>query len=193
MAGCFYFSFMQFKFQVGKAQAENNGILDQNEKPADTTFDPLGATSNGDNTLPSTPDHLIDKHHAAPEQKSQPRTPTPSSVPSTPKSSRMQFETPSSTLSTPSHEKSDTEADADSSVRISSVPHDELVHLFRKQEKTLGRYKTRFSEVRFFIIVDFRSFEFHSNNIQDKRRLNMIRNEMEQNTSFYPSLQKTFV
>lgn len=113
---------------MGKAQAENNGLLDQEGDPGNDVSDPLGATE-----MKGKDDSLT----AA----------TPTSVPSTPKKQKSLDLSLSSAQSTPGHEKSDTEFDTETSSKVSSLSHDDLVRLFQKQEKTLNRYKTRFSEV----------------------------------------------
>ncbi len=149
-----YYFFQNFLFilfsQVGKAQAENNGILDQNEKSNGNNFDPLGVSDNESSILPSTPDHVGDKSTAATEDKTPLKRMSSGSLPSTPKHNRTQFETPSPGFSTPSHDKSDLDIDVDAGIKLDNVSHENLIHMFKKQEKTLGRYKLRFSEVSRF-------------------------------------------
>ena len=91
------------------------------------------------------------KNAAADSVYSTPRSSVPSTpksaVPSTPKSNRGLDLSLSSAPSTPAHDKSDTEFDMETNARLSNISHEDLLHLFKKQEKTLSRYKTRFSEV----------------------------------------------
>ena len=75
------------------------------------------------------------------------------SVPTTPKSQTSLDLTISSAHSTPSHDRPDIEFDAEMSGKISNLSHEELLHLFKRQAKTLNRYKTRFSEVCFCIVM----------------------------------------
>ena len=123
---------------MGKAQAENNGLLDQQGNTSSDLIDPLGAASS---------------HTASEVEGKEDSSKTQSfakidSVPSTPKGQKALDFSLSSTQSTPSHDKSDVEFDAETSGKISSLSHEELARLFQKQTKTLNRYKTRFSEVR---------------------------------------------
>lgn len=126
---------------MGKAQAENNGLLDQQGNISSEINDPLGV---------ATPNYASGekrgKDQSGTPQSSDSSKVAVDSVPSTPKSQKaLDF---SSTQSTPSHDKSDTELDAEKIGKINSLSHDELVHLFQRQAKTLNRYKTRFSEVK---------------------------------------------
>ena len=126
---------------MGKAQAENNGLLDQQGNSGSDIIDPLGVAT------PTHPSGEKDgKDHGGTPQSSDLNKAGVDSVPSTPKSHKaLDF---SSAQSTPSHDKSDNELDADKIGKISSLSHEELVHLFQRQGKTLNRYKTRFSEVK---------------------------------------------
>lgn len=128
--------------QAGKAQAENNGILDQQENSSGDLADPLGASN------PHA--EMTGKDESG---LSHSKTTTPSSMPSTPKSKKALDFQLSSGHSTPGHEKSDVEFEADASGKVSSMSQDDLLRLFQRQEKTLNRYKTRFSEVCFTVHV----------------------------------------
>ena len=120
--------------------------MDQQESTDKDVSDPLGVSS----ASAVSPDVRQKEDNAGSQQKDS-KTSTPSSVPSTLKSHKALDFSMSSAQSTPSHERSDHEMDLDTSTAISSLTPDELMHLYRKQEKTLSRYKTRFTEVCQFI------------------------------------------
>ena len=70
--------------------------------------------------------------------------------------------------------RSDAESDAEQSgtpgtpgARLEGATKEEVVAMFKKQERVLARYKTRFSEVSHFVtslfLHDFKGFQFQSN------------------------------
>jgi len=131
---------VQQLLEVGKAQAENNGLLDQQGNTSSDLVDPLGAnTSSHSSSMPGGKTETGESRDT--------KVDALDSVPTTPKSQTSLDLTISSAHSTPSHDRPDIEFDAEMSGKISNLSHEELLHLFKRQAKTLNRYKTRFSEV----------------------------------------------
>ena len=111
-------------------------------------MDPLGASTSSHSSGTPGGKNETDEHRDT-------KADVLDSVPTTPKSQTSLDLTISSAHSTPSHDRSGVEFDAETSGKISNLSHEELLHLFKRQAKTLSRYKTRFSEVWFLYCKDW--------------------------------------
>ena len=117
--------------------------MDQ-EEVANASSDPLGVSTDTSQT-PTTPKLQDGKTSRNTIDSTSSNPGTPSSTPSTPvrMHSRHVFPPPS----TPRDERSDAESDLDQNEKLDHMTREELVAMYKKHERTLGRYKTRFSEV----------------------------------------------
>lgn len=99
----------------------------------------------------STPRHSVDNGRTTPVPI-EPGGPVSESTPnqsfsnSTPR--RQRRSSTSSNVSVPGEERSDVESDVDASMRSEHLTINELREMYRKQDKTLKRYKRKFAEVK---------------------------------------------
>ena len=143
-------------FQVGRQQAQNNGKIEDTNSNQITL---VGSQSRGRNSIYR---HTPDDSHSNPAL-SDPGNPDYESTPN------QSFSLPNDTtpvhhrqrkLSTSSNmsERSDIEGDIET--RADQMNNMELREMYKKQERTLRKYKTKFSEVIAVFLSKFILHEF---------------------------------